>query len=203
MRAGERLTQRGHHRAPVHELFPPQGQRTEKEYFALPDANRYIELSDGELIKPPHPTDRHQMAVLELAVRLRQFVVENGLGHVRIAPLPVRLWPGKIREPDIFFISSEQGERIHQQVCGIPDLVVEVTSAATARADRMEKLQEYARAGVREYWIVDPDARTVEVYSLEGGAYLLRGKWGPGEVASSGLLPGFQVPVKAVVGTAG
>ncbi len=122
------------------------------------------------------------MAVLELAVRLRQFVVENGLGHVRIAPLPVRSWPGKIREPDIFFISSEQGERIHQQVCGIPDLVVEVTSAATARADRMEKLQEYARAGVREYWIVDPDARTVKVYSLEGGrtccaADAAREKW--------------------------
>jgi Uma2 family endonuclease len=184
----------------VAELFPPQGQWTEEDYFALPDRNRYVELSEGEVIVPPHPTNRHQVAVLELAVRLRQFVLENGLGYVRIAPLPVRLWPGKIREPDIFFISKEHADRIGEQVCGAPDLIMEVTSPSTARSDRMEKFQEYAQAGVREYWIVDPDARTVEVYGLEKGAYVLRGKWGPGEVASSGLLPGFEVRVDEVVG---
>lgn len=180
----------------VAELFPPQGEWTEEDYFALPDRNRHLELSDGELIMPPHPTNRHQVAVLEFAVRLRQFVLENGLGYVRVAPLPVRLWPGKIREPDIFFIVREHADRIGEQVFGVPDLIVEVTSPSTARLDRLEKFYEYARAGVGEYWIVDPDARTVEVYGLEGGAYVLRGKWGPGEMASSGLLAGFGFEVK-------
>lgn len=67
----------------------------------------------------------------------------------------------------------------------------EVTSLSTVRVDRMEKFLEYARAGVREYWIVDPEARTVEVYVWRHGAYVLRGRWGPGEAASSELLPGF------------
>ncbi len=194
-RAGRRVRS-----APVAELYPPQGQWTEEDYFALPDRNRHVELSDGELIMPPHPTNLHQVAVLELAVRLRQFVREQKVGFVRIAPLPVRLWPGKIRGPDIFFIAREHADRIGDRVCGVPDLVVEATSPATARVDRMDRLQEYARAGVREYWIVDPDARTVEVYDLEGGAYVPRGKWGPGETASSGLLAGFAVRVEDVFG---
>lgn len=82
-------------------------------------------------------------------------------------------------------------------------MVKTVTSASTARLDRLEKFYEYARAGVREYWVVDPDARTVEVYGLERGAYVLRGRWGPGEVASSGLLPGFEIRVDEVVGGSG
>lgn len=119
-------------------------------------------------------------------------------GIVRFAPLPVRLWPGKIREPDLFFISKEHSDRIGEQACGVPDLVVEVTSPSTLRADRMEKFHEYARAGVSEYWLADPQARTIEVYTLQHGAYLLRGKWGTGEVASSALLAGFDVDVEEV-----
>ncbi len=186
--------------APVGELFPPQGQWTEEDYFSLPDTNRYVELSEGQLIMPPHPTFSHQEALKRLFLRLNAFVEARGLGIVEVAPLPVRLWPGKIREPDIFFIAKEHVDRIGERVCGVPDLVVEVTSPSTARTDRMEKFQEYARAGVSEYWIVDPDARTVEVYVLREGAYLLRGKWGVGEVASSELLSGFEVEVAEVVG---
>ena len=149
---------------------------------------------------PPHPTFRHQEALKRLFLRLNAFVEEHDLGVIQLAPLPVRLWPGKIREPDIFFIAGEHADRVGEQACGVPDLIVEVTSASMARLDRLEKFYEYARAGVKEYWIVDPDARAVEVYGLEGGAYLLRGRWGPGETAASGLLKGFEVRVDDVVG---
>jgi Uma2 family endonuclease len=117
---------------------------------------------------------------------------------VRFAPLPVRLWPGKIREPDIFFIAKAHEDRIGERVCGVPDLIVEVISSSTLKTDRMEKFEEYAKAGVAEYWLVDPQARTIEVYALQQGAYLLRGKWGAGETASSGLLSGFAVGVDEV-----
>lgn len=60
---------------------------------------------------PPHPARSHQMAVEELYIHLRSFARERNLGEVHIAPLPVRLWPGKIREPDIFFLSKEHSER--------------------------------------------------------------------------------------------
>lgn len=184
----------------VAELFPPQGQWTEEAYFSLPDTNRYLELSEGELIMPPHPTNTHQRIVGDLYTLLRRFVEERDLGIVRFAPLPVRLWPGKIREPDILFVAKEHADRIGERYFGVPDLVVEVTSPGTWRTDRWEKLWEYAQAGVREYWIVDPDAGSIEVYRWREGAYEIVGKWGRGERAHSVLLAGFEVAVDDIVG---
>ncbi len=184
----------------VAQFYPPQGQWTEEDYFALPETNRYAELSEGRLIVPPHPTNRHQAAVMELAFRLYRFVRERDLGIVRLAPLPVRLWAGKIREPDIFFVAKEHADRIGEQVCGVPDLIMEVISPGTKKTDRIEKFVEYARAGVGEYWIVDPEERSIEVYYLQEGVYSLLGKFGPGQTASSALLSGFQVPVDEALG---
>jgi Uma2 family endonuclease len=182
----------------VAQLWPRRGQWTEADYFALPDTNRYIELSEGELIMPPHPTETHQRVVLNLVRLLDAFVMGHELGTVRFAPLPVRLWPGKIREPDIFFVAQEHSDRIGERVYGPPDLVVEVLSPGTWRTDRHEKLFEYAQAGVEEYWMVDPDARTVEVFVLRRGAYELLGKWGMRERVRSELLEGFEVAVEEV-----
>jgi Uma2 family endonuclease len=184
----------------VARLWPPQGQWTEADYFALPDTNRFVELSEGELIVPPHPTETHQRVVMELAFRMRAFVDEGGLGTVRFAPLPVRLWPGKIREPDVLFVAKAHADRIGEQVYGVPDLVVEVLSPGTWRLDRHEKFSEYAQAGVAEYWIVDPERQTIEVFVLRVGAYELLGKWNRSEVARSGLLAGFEVAVDEVMG---
>jgi Uma2 family endonuclease len=182
------------------QLWSPQGQWTEEEYFALPDTNRLIELSEGELIMPPHPTHTHQRTVMRLAAAMYTFVQRHGLGTLQIAPLPVRLWPGKIREPDILSVAEEHGDRIGEQFYGPPDLVVEVLSPSTWRIDRREKMVEYARAGISEYWMVDPDACTIEVFVLREGAYSLLGKWGTGEVAHSEVLAGFELDANDVVG---
>jgi Uma2 family endonuclease len=181
------------------QLWSPQGEWTEEEYFALPDTNRYVELSEGELIMPPHPTHTHQRTVIKLAAALYAFVQRHELGTLQVAPLPVRLWPGKIREPDILFVAKEHSDRIGEQFYGPPDLVVEVLSSGTWRVDRREKMVEYAQAGIGEYWMVDPDAGTVEVLVLRAGAYTLLGKWGAGEVANSEVLAGFKVDVGDVV----
>lgn len=161
----------GGHALAVAELFPQQGEWTEADYFALPDTNRYIELSEGRLVMPPHPTYGHQTALQNLFLQLNAFVEDHQLGVVRFAPLPVRLWPGKIREPDIFFLAKEHVDRIGEQACGVPDLAVEVLSPATRETDRGEKFSEYAKAGVREYWLVDPEKRSIEVYALQGQVY--------------------------------
>ena len=187
-----------HEKAPVAELFPPQGEWTEADYFSLPETNRYLELSEGRLIMPPHPTRSHQAALEALYVRIRAFVGERNLGEVHVAPLPVRLWPGKIREPDIFFISAEHRDRIGEKVCGVPDLVVEVISPGTREVDRGEKFAEYAKAGVREYWIVDPEKRTVEVFALRGHVYEPLGIFREGETARSALLQGLEISVKEI-----
>ena len=183
----------------VAQLWPPRGQWTEADYFALPETNRFIELSKGELVMPPHPTHTHQQIVGKLYRAIYDFVTERDLGTVQFGPLPVRLWPGKIREPDILFVTREHSDRIAEQAYGPPDLVVEVLSPSTRRTDRLEKMVEYARAGVREYWIVDPQQRAVEVLILQEGAYELLGKWGVGKEARSEVLAGFRVVVDEVL----
>ena len=180
----------------VAELFPEQGEWKEGDYFGLPDTNRLMELTEGRLIMPPHPTRSHQYVVLELAVDLRRFVQARDLGEVYVAPLPVRLWSGKVREPDVLFMAKEHADRMEEQYFGPPDLVIEVTSPGTVNTDRSEKAAEYARAGIREYWIVDPEARTVEVFTLAGQKYKLAGASSAGRSAGSVVLEGFEVAVE-------
>lgn len=190
----------------VVELFPQQGQWTEADYFALPETNRIVELSEGRLVIPEMPTDSHQYVVLELALAIRSFIRDRDLGRVLVAPLRVRLWPGKFREPDIVFMHRDHADRIGENYWGVPDLVVEVISPRTPQSngteytDRVEKFSEYTRAGVQEYWLVYPTEQTVEVYVLREGVYHLLNRWGPGEVARSEILPGLEVAVNVVMG---
>lgn len=180
------------------ELWPFQGEWNEGDYFALPDTNRLIELSEGALIMPPHPTETHQRVLDVLYAAMRAFVREHDLGVMRFAPLPVRLWPGKVREPDILFVSRAHADRIGEQFYGPPDLVVEILSPGTRRTDRGVKMLEYARAGVDEYWLVDPDAHTIVIYTLDEQVYTLLGQFGAGQVTRSQALSGFEVSVDEV-----
>jgi Uma2 family endonuclease len=183
----------------VARLFPLQGEWTENDYFRLPDTNCFVELSEGRLVIPEMPTDSHQYTVGELFVEIRAFVRNNSLGEARLAPLPVRLWQGKIREPDIVFMSAAHTGRIGEDFWGVPDMVVEVLSKSTMQVDREEKFLEYAKAGIAEYWLVDTEERTIEVYVLRQGAYKLLGKWSAGQTAHSEALAGLEIPVEAVV----
>jgi Uma2 family endonuclease len=184
----------------IAKLFPPQGRWTEDEYFALPDANRIIELSDGELIMSPPPTFEHQRAVGELFYALKQHVDAGDLGTAAVAPLAIRLWEGKIREPDVMFFSRAHRDRIGGEVSGPPDWVAEVISPGTKKTDEVEKLAEYAQAGIAEYWLVDPGERTIRVYVLHGeAAYTLAACYTAGQVARAETVEGFAVAVDKVV----
>lgn len=197
-RKGPRLT------TEIARLFPARGQWTEADFLALPDTNRIVELSEGRLVVPDVPTDAHQYTSAELYSAMRAFVLARKLGHLRYAPLRVRLWPGKLREPDLVFLSKSHEDRRGEDYWGVPDLVAEVVSprtsqsSGTERADRREKFEEYAHAGVLEYWIVDPVSRAVEVYVLRDGVYLLLGKWATDGAARSEILQGFSVPVASL-----
>lgn len=184
----------------IAKLFPPQGKWTEYDYFLLPDTNQIIELSDGVLIMPPPPSYSHQNTVGELFFVLKQHVDANDLGTAAVAPLAVRLWEGKIREPDVLFFRKEHADRIGEHHCEPPDWVAEVISPGTKQVDEVEKLVEYARAGIPEYWLVDPDEQTIRVYALgEGDRYTLAAICAAGQVARSETLEGFEVAVDRVV----
>lgn len=177
------------------QLFPLQGEWTEFEYFNLPDRNQLIELSEGRIIIQDMPTDEHQKAILRLSKAMDTFADENGLGEIRFSPLPIRLWQGKIREPDIVFMSNAHRDCINSKFWGVPDLAIEVLSQSTEQVDRVEKFAEYAKAGIVEYWIVDPMNLIIEVYLLEKGEYSLKEKKQSGEAANSVVLKGFEFPV--------
>ena len=189
-------------------LFPRQGEWTEADYFRLPESNRIIELSEGRLIISPSPTEQHQKISSNLYFLLKIYIREKKLGEVRYSPLDVRLYEGVVREPDIIFMGNEHLDRITDK-WGVPDLVVEILSEGTAKVDREDKYLEYQRAGVLEYWIVDPFEQSIEIYTLEHGNYSLFGKWGTGEsvlpllggtrIAKSKLLDGFEVSIDEIM----
>jgi Uma2 family endonuclease len=183
------------------ELFPAKGEWGEAEYLALP-GNRLIELSEGSIELLPMPTIFHQMIVAYLYEALKGFVGPRSLGWVLFAALPVRLWKEKFREPDVLFMASEHKDRLRTQYWEGADLVMEVVSESDPKRDTETKRQEYARAGIPEYWIVDPLSRQIIVLTLEGDEYAVHGQFGVGQQATSKLLAGFEVNVEQVFAAA-
>jgi len=179
-------------------LFPPQGEWSEEEYLAL-DTNRLVELSEGCLEVLPMATIFHQLIVRFLCRLLETFVAAHAEGEVLDAPLPVHLWPKKFRAPDIVFLRPHRMKKVHGQPEGA-DLVVEVVSEGEENRERdlVTKRQEYAAAGISEYWIVDPQDKQITVLVLEGQTYREHGVFHPGTVATSVLLSGFSASVDAV-----
>lgn len=180
-------------------LYPPQGEWREEDYLAL-NTKRLVEFSDGCIKVLPMPTLFHQLVALYLCNVLNDWVKNRGLGTVAIAPLPVKIASGKFREPDVLFLRPERIESTRKPPLGA-DLVMEVVSDGEEdrRRDLVDKRQEYAAAGIPEYWIVDPREMTITVLSLENAAptYAIDGVYKPGETAKSRLLKGFEVDVKA------
>jgi Uma2 family endonuclease len=177
-------------------LFPPQGHWTEHDYFAL-DTNRIVELSNGRLEVAPMTTTLHQMLVMFLYEALVAHVRAHDLGTVLVASLPVRLWPGQIREPDVVFMHKAHAARIGYKCWDGADLVMEVVSddPESRKRDLVEKRREYARGGIAEYWIVDPVEERVTVLRLAGKRYVVHCEARSGETAESHLLPGFALAV--------
>jgi Uma2 family endonuclease len=179
-------------------LFPVQGAWTEEDYLGL-GTNRLIEFDNGFLEVLPMPTLLHQLIVKFLFAKLDEFVKANASGTVLFAPLPVRLWPGKLREPDIVYLRPGRLKDLRGQPDGA-DLVIEVVSEGQEnRARDLDiKPKEYAKAGISEYWAVDPEQQEIRVLRLDGAVYCEHGIFRIGEVARSALWPGFGVDVAAV-----
>jgi Uma2 family endonuclease len=183
--------------------WPPQGQWTYDDYKRLPDDGWRYEVIEGELHMTAAPSTRHQRASINLSAALHQHVIENGLGQVYTAPIDVLL-PDLATpvQPDVLFIARERLGIVKEDVIdGPPDLIVEILSPSNWLADRRTKFRVYALAGVREYWIIDADLCTVEVFVLRGSSFTLVGKFGTGETVHSEVIGGFAIGVDALCPT--
>ena len=153
---------------------PGQGHWTYDHYASLPEDGKRYEIVDGVLLyMSPAPGISHQKAVLRLASYLLALVENAGLGQTFVSPIDVELSPGTVFEPDIVVVLNAGRDKVTaSHIVGAPDLVVEVLSPGTQRYDRTTKREAYALAGIKEYWLVDPIAHTIEtLFLLEGKAY--------------------------------
>jgi Uma2 family endonuclease len=206
MKAKSRPTTLGRHRAngrlaePTWEiatLFPNPGQWSEGEYLAL-NTNHLVELSHGWIEVLGMPVTSHQRIVAYLYTLLSAFA-DPKLGSVLFAPLRVRLWQDKFREPDIVFMLKRHQHRIREEYWEGADLIMEVVSPdpEDRNRDLVIKRAEYARAGIQGYWIVDPKLKQITVLTLRGKKYQVAGEYKKGKAASQ-LLADFSVDVASV-----
>lgn len=165
---------------------------TYEDYLKTSDDERY-ELLDGELFILPTPSLAHQHVAMKLATRLDTFVEDKNLGVVYFAPTDVVLSETHVVQPDLMFISSERADIVTSaNIQGAPDPLVEIRSDSTAERDEIFKRKLYAERGVKEYWLVNPEARTITVLLLSQDDYAEGATYTEGQTLTSSILEGFS-----------
>ncbi|MBI4330707.1 MAG: Uma2 family endonuclease [Chloroflexi bacterium] len=172
---------------------------TYEDYKNLPESEtKRYELLEGELVVAPSPNEQHQSVSRNLEFLLFQYVKDNNLGTVYYAPFDVHLGEN-VLQPDIMYISQDRRHVITKdEIRGAPDLVIEILSPGTADKDRGLKRRLYARHGVREMWIVDPEAETIEVARPAKSGFETAGVYKRTETLVSSVLPGFRPDLREV-----
>ena len=174
---------------------------TVDDYWLFPEDNVRREIIDGELHVTPNPIRKHEMAVGSIFKHLRKFLETHPLGAAYSAPFSVVLSDRDIVEPDVLFVAAERSASVTDKgIKGAPDLVVEVLAGPTRRIDETVKRDLYAESGVREYWLVDPDERTVRIWRAEKQTFAapLDLMALAEDAIESPLLPGFSLPLPQI-----
>ena len=171
----------------------PTFKFTYADYRNTPEDKRY-ELLDGDLVMTPAPRVGHQRVIRKLGTLLNRFVEAAQIGEVFFPPCDVVLSDSDVVQPDLLFVSHERSHIITEEnVRGAPDLVIEILSPATAARDRTFKRSLYAKHGVKEYWLVDTDAKTVTILLWNSQRYESAGVLIEGQTLASPTLNGFTI----------
>ena len=164
----------------------------------LPEDKRY-EILDGDLCMVSSPNTKHQRVSKKLLVTLARQVEGRNLGEIFVAPYDVILSDDNIVQPDIFFIAGGRVGLVGElNLHGTPDLVIEILSAGSRKMDMETKKKIYARFGIGEYWIVDPDAEAIEVKIWSEIGYLRHAVYAKSECLSSPLLPAVKIRLQDI-----
>src|SRR5690606_8997701 len=188
--------------APDRQLVLPKKDLAEYAAAVEEHPSLRVEYLNGDIIMTPARSPQHQMIAANLMLLLGQYAKQQGLGLVLAAPLDVILArEAQIAQPDLVFISKGRAAKLvgRAAINGAPDLAIEILSPSTVRADRKLKLPLYAKHGVAEYWIVDPEDRSVEIYALDGQSYRVASIYLPGEVIEVGRFADAKIPVDEIL----
>jgi Uma2 family endonuclease len=179
----------------------PDKKYTYEDYLQIPDEPGYrFEVLEGELVREPSPNVPHQRASRELLMILNNYFREaDPESEVFAAPLDVTFDELNVVQPDILYVSGEKKEILkHTRIDGPPTLVVEILSPSTYRKDRLRKMQIYQRAKIQHYWLVNPDDKTLECFSLRNGLYAFVASGMEDEVVEHPEFPGLTVDLKTL-----
>jgi Uma2 family endonuclease len=181
---------------PVNTNFPPL---TVENYKLLPETGPRYQLIQGDLYMAPAPNRFHQEISRNLQFELHSYLKRNRVGKLFNAPFDVYLDAVNVFQPDIVIVLNERlGILTDDGAEGAPELVVEILSQKTRSLDLVNKKQEYARAGVKELWIIDPEPRTITVYQFAlNGVEKIR-QVDQRDTLSTDLLPGFHLAVETI-----
>lgn len=174
-------------------------QITRFDYQDMPDGPPYHQVVEGDLIKSPSPTLCHQRIAGRIFFLISTYLTKNRIGEAFIAPLDVFLTEVNIYQPDVAFVSNQRSSIIKAEgLEGAPNLVVEILSPGTARIDKGSKRKIYARTGVQELWLVDPDLKQVQVFELAADPDAPARTIQPEGVLTTKLLPGLRIRAAGV-----
>ena len=186
--------------AVIRETIERYANQTVEDLQLLPEGT-FAELIDGEIVLSPAPTRLHQHISRILSFELESHIRSRGGGVMYFAPIDVHLSREYVFQPDIIYISDERADILGDQVYGAPDLVIEILSPSTGYYDLTKKRDAYERFGVKEYWIVDPERKRVEILVLEGESYRTDQVISSTGTANSVLLDGLEVDVAPLFAT--
>lgn len=174
-------------------------KHTIKDYKLLPEGAPY-QLIDGELVMTPSPTTFHQIISGNINEKLRAFVKKRGAGLVLFAPIDIYLDNENAYQPDLVFVSKQRRDIIKDDgIHGVPDMVIEILSPSTAYYDIKKKYKMYEKSGVKEYWIVDPEMKSVELFTrAEQGKFILSAGFTDQGNVKSGILSGFEITLEEI-----
>lgn len=176
---------------------------TQEEWLALPEGPPYYELEGGKLVPMPSPRREHQQVTGLLFARLHDYCRQNGTGTV-VMEVDVALPNGRGYIPDVAFIAREREKHLlapDGKVHGAPDLVVEVLSPSTRLRDLFTKLEGYQQAGVRFYWVIDPENLLIAEYELTTEGYVLRSHVEGDALFRPRLFPNLEIRLSEWVST--
>jgi len=174
-------------------------KHTIKDYKLLPAGAPY-QLIEGELVMTPSPTTFHQIISANLFKAIAKFVDGKKTGIALYSPIDVYLGDENALQPDIVFISKQLQEIIEDDgIHGAPDMIIEILSPSTAYYDIKKKYKIYEKSGVKEYWIVDPEMKSVELFTLaEQGKFILSAGFTDQGTVKSGILAGFEINLEEI-----
>ena len=180
----------------------PGVKLTYDDLVLFPDDGKRHEIIDGEHYVTPSPNTKHQSVSGNLYLLIGSWLETRPIGRIFYAPFDVIFSDFDVVEPDLLYFSNERAAAVltPQHVRGAPELVVEIASPGTRRRDETIKRRLYERAGVSEYWIVDPEVDVVRIYGRAQEAFgrVIELSREADDVVTTPLLPGLEMPLARI-----